>query len=93
MSFKYSFLGKRRSGTKRSGRLLILLGVVAAVGLTACGNQNFGFGTRELGFADKVQLGRNSLQFDQKGAMLTECTLVTQLERGRSSATSGGGAG
>ena len=32
MSFKYSFLGKRRSGTKRSGRLLILLGVVAAVG-------------------------------------------------------------
>ncbi len=54
--------------------------------LTACG-------TRELGFADKISLGKTSLKFDHSGADLHENTLASQLERGRSSSTSGGGAG
>jgi len=70
--------------TKRLTITALLLGVGWM--LSACG-------TRELGFADRIQLGKNSLQFDQKGAHLTECTLVAQLERGRSSATSAGGTG
>jgi len=69
---------------KRLTLTLCLVGLGWA--LSACG-------TRELSFADRIQLGKNSLQFDQTGAQLTECTLVTQIERGRSSATSGGGAG
>ena len=64
----------------------IPLVILAGVALTACG-------TRELSVVDKINLGATGMRFDQKGAEATECSLVAQLERGRSSASSGGSTG
>lgn len=60
--------------------------ILAGAALTACG-------TRKLSIVDKINLGSTAMRFDHEGAELSECTLVAQLERGRSSGTSGGGTG
>jgi len=62
------------------------MGLGAIFALTACG-------TRELSVVDKIFLTAPVMRFDHSGAELAECTLVSQLERGRSSAAGGGGAG
>ncbi|MDB4796555.1 hypothetical protein OAG59_02550 [Akkermansiaceae bacterium] len=47
----------------------------------------------EVSIVDQPQLSRPAMSFDQKGADFSECTLVSQLERGRaSSSQSAGGA-
>lgn len=71
---------------KKITRIFILSAVAVGLGLTSCG-------TRKLSVVDKIYLNATAMRFDHTGAELAECTLVSQLERGRSSATSGGGAG
>lgn len=71
---------------KKLKHISILLAVGISLGLTACG-------TRDLSVVDKIFLNATAMRFDHSGAELAECTLVSQLERGRSSSTSGGGTG
>lgn len=65
---------------------LWLLITGGAIALTACG-------TRKLSVVDKIFLNDTAMRFDHTGAELGECTLVSQLERGRSSGTNAGGTG
>ena len=64
----------------------MVLAAGAVFGLAACGS-------RDLSVVDKIFLNKPAMRFDHSGAELAECTLVSQFERGRSSAAGGGGAG
>lgn len=77
---------RRIIGTMKTKCRLWLLVIGGAIVLTACG-------TRKLTVVDKIFLNDSAMRFDHTGAELAECTLVSQLERGRSSGTNAGGAG
>jgi len=65
---------------------MMLVAVGGGIGLSACG-------TRKLSVVDKIFLNDVAMRFDHSGAEITECTLVSQFERGRSSSAGGGAAG
>lgn len=65
---------------------LLLPIALGALLLTACG-------TRELSIVDKIALNSSAMKFDHSGTDLSECGLVSQLERGRSSLSNAGGTG
>lgn len=67
-------------------RYLLLPTALMALALTACG-------TRDLSIVDKIALNSSAMKFDHTGAELSECGLVSQLERGRSSISNAGGTG
>lgn len=68
-------------------KISYLFGLIAVLGaLTSCG-------TRDLSSADRVALSSSSMKFGHTGTELSECGLVSQLERGRSSSSSAGGTG
>lgn len=71
---------------KKKTQIWTTLAIGAFVGLTACGS-------RDLSVVDKIFLNKAAMRFDHTGTELAECTLVSQLERGRSSAAGGGSAG
>lgn len=68
-------------------RFLLRLGfLISLFAITSCGS-------RQLSIVDKVSLNSAAMTFTHQGAALAECGLVSQIERGRSSATNAGGSG
>lgn len=69
----------------KSSYFLFLAGAFALF-LPSCG-------TRDLSAADRVALSASAMKFGHTGTDLSECGLVSQLERGRSSSSNAGGTG
>ena len=72
----------------------ICLGLFPIVSLVSCGSRELPLiGKRDLSIVDQISLGETEMTFEHKGAQISECSLIGQFERGRSSSTNGAGTG